>query len=283
MRGFFVGKRKEYMNSPERSIIAGPCAAESRQQMLTSAEEAMRRGIETVRMCLWKPRTKPGFEGIGTEGIPILLEVAQMGVRPATEVLLPEHAEAVMNGVLGKDGNTRLLIWLGSRNQNHIIQRTIGSMIAGEPRVSLMIKNQPWKDKQHWEGIVDHVLSGGADPEQLILCHRGFAPMANGLRNPPDVDMALHVKHDVSQKHGIDIPMIADPSHIAGGSPENVIDMAIAMANHTSFIDGNPMKFDGLIIEVHPNPTEALTDKNQQLRWEELDVLLQHLPKEERV
>ncbi len=271
------------MQNPERSMIAGPCAAESRQQMLTSAQEAMRRGIETVRMCLWKPRTKPDFEGIGTEGIPILLEVAQMGLRPATEVLLPEHAQAVMDGILGKDSTTRLLIWLGSRNQNHIIQRVVGTIIAGEPRVSLMIKNQPWKDKQHWEGIVEHVLSGGANPEQLILCHRGFAPMANGLRNPPDLDIALQVKQEMSQKLHMDIPMIADPSHIAGGSAENVIDMAIALANHTSLVDGNMMKFDGLIVEVHPNPTEALTDKNQQLNWDQLDVLLQHLPRERRV
>lgn len=265
------------MNSPELSIIAGPCAAESRRQMLTSAQEAMSRGIETVRMSLWKPRTKPGFEGIGTEGIPILLEVAQMGVRPATEVLLPEHADAVMEGILGKDSNTRLLIWLGSRNQNHIIQRTIGKIIAGEPRVTLMIKNQPWKDKQHWEGIVEHVLSGGVNPEQLILCHRGFAPMAKGLRNPPDLEMAMQLKHEVSQKLHMDIPMIADPSHIAGGSPQNVIDMAIALAHHTSLIDGRQMNIDGLMVEVHPNPTEALTDKNQQLSWNQLDVLLQKL------
>lgn len=273
-------KRKEYMNNPELSIIAGPCAAESRHQMVVSAQEALKRNIDTVRMSLWKPRTKPGFEGIGTKGIPILLEVAQMGVRPATEVLLPEHAEAAMEGILGKDGNTTLLLWLGSRNQNHTIQHDIGNIIAGESRVSLMIKNQMWKDPNHWEGIVEHVLSGGARAQQLILCHRGFAPMVNGLRNPPDLDMALRVKQKISEKLNLDIPMIADPSHIAGRSAENVIDVAIDIARHRSTIDGKSMRVDGLIVEVHPHPDEALTDKNQQLRWSELDVLLQQLARE---
>lgn len=265
----------------ELHIISGPCAAESREQVLFTAQEALSRNIQTVRLSLWKPRTKPGFEGIGEAGIPLLFEVAQMGLRPATEVLFPKHAEAVLNGVIGKNGHTEVLIWLGSRNQNHPIQHDIGTVVAGEPRVKLMIKNQMWKDRGHWEGIVDHVLSGGASPNQLLLCHRGFAPAADGLRNPPDINMALQVKRDLSRKLGVPIPMIADPSHIAGGSPDNVMRMALQLAAHTLPIEEDIVRIDGLLIEVHPNPTVAATDRDQQLRWDQLDVLLSQLKRRE--
>lgn len=267
------------MNTIERplQIIAGPCAAESREQMLASAEAALSRGIDTVRMSLWKPRTKPGFEGIGTRGIPMFLEIAGMGLRPATEVLFPEQAEQVLNGTIGKDSNARVLLWLGSRNQNHVIQRDIGSLIAKEPRVQLMIKNQVWKDQAHWEGIVDHVIAGGASPAQLLLCHRGFGPGTRTLRNPPDMKLALNVKHNVSQAQGREIPLMLDPSHIAGKSPENVTRVALALSGQRLKVDGKTLGIDGMIIETHPNPSQAQTDKNQQLSWNQLDSLLRKL------
>lgn len=256
------------MKELEFTITAGPCAAESPEQMLFSAQEARARNIDTVRMSLWKPRTKPGFDGIGARAIPILLEVAQMGLRPATEVLSAAHTEAVMNGVLGKDGSTKILIWLGSRNQNHEIQQSIGRAISGESRVMLMIKNQMWNDPNHWMGIVDHVLSGGASANQIMLCHRGFAPSSHDLRNPPDLDMALRIKKQTG------LPMIGDPSHIAGGSAQNVIAMAERIIHHETEINGSTVRFDGIIIEVHPNPVDALTDKQQQLTWNQLDQII---------
>ncbi|MEK7532900.1 MAG: hypothetical protein AAB542_00540 [Patescibacteria group bacterium] len=269
------------MKNIERSlqIIAGPCAAESRGQMLATAEAALSRGIDTVRMSLWKPRTRPGFEGIGNRGIPIFLEIAAMGIRPATEVLLPKQAEAVLNGTIGKDSNARVLLWLGSRNQNHLIQRDIGSVVANNPRVQLMIKNQVWKDRAHWEGIVEHVVAGGASPDQLLLCHRGFGPPSARLRNPPDMKLALEVKDAITKAHGRDVPLILDPSHIAGKSPENVMRVAFKLSGQRLAVDGRTLGIDGMIIETHPNPETAQTDKNQQLSWHQLDGLLARLSK----
>lgn len=250
------------IESKEPIIIAGPCAVESRDFALNTAEAAKKRAIDIVRLSLWKPRTRPSFEGVGEAGISWLVEVAQMGLTPATEVLFPSHADSVIDAVI-KNTPSRVLIWLGSRNQNHILQREIGRVIVGEERVMLMIKNQPWADRAHWEGIVDHVLSGGARKEQLLICHRGFAPGTNGLRNNPDFEMSM----DIKDKTGL--PMLFDPSH-TGGSVPNVLELTEAAVKHRR----NGLGFDGLMVEVHPDPTQALSDKDQQLTWEEFDRLM---------
>ncbi len=242
-----------------RMIIAGPCAAESRNQVLKSAHMAKERGIDIVRASLWKPRTKPGFEGVGEQGIEWLEEVAQLGLVPATEVLNENNAQQVIDriaGVLGRD----VLVWIGSRNQNHPIQRHIGEIVSGEKRARVLIKNQPWQDLSHWLGIIDHVVSGGADPSQIILCHRGFSPGTNGLRNNPDFEMAMRVKVETG------LPMLIDPSHM-GGTRKRVLEIIEQAQN---FRIGE-IDFDGLMIEVHPNPDEAITDKLQQLTWEQFD------------
>ncbi len=151
-----------------------------------------------MRISLWKPRTKPGFDGLGEAGIPLLVKSAKMGVNPATEVLLASHAKAVMNAVLpvlNKRG--KLLIWIGSRNQNHLVQQEIANIASKDRRVFLLVKNQPWVDEKHWEGIIEHVLAGGISKDRLILCHRGFIPNGHnplGLRNIPDYEMAMRIK-----------------------------------------------------------------------------------------
>lgn len=244
-------------------IIAGPCAAESPDQIKRSTKEALLRNVDAARVSAWKPRTRPGsFEGLGREVIPLLIETAQMGLIPATEVMLPEHAEMAINAVIGHT-DQKLLLWLGSRNQNQHLQREIGRIVAGEKRVMLMIKNQPWPDEGHWKGIAEYVIDGGADPSQLLFCHRGFAPSANGFRNTPDFSMAMKLKIETG------IPMIIDPSHI-GGSVERVIQTARAALDYRE----DKMGFDGLIVEVHPDPTNALTDAKQQLTWKEFDKIL---------
>lgn len=243
-------------------IIAGPCAAESREDALSTAESAIKRNIDIVRLSLWKPRTRPEFEGVGNTGIPWLAEVAEMGLIPATEVMMPNDAEAVINKIIKETSDKQILIWLGSRNQNQRIQREIGRVIAGESRVMLMIKNQPWLDQAHWEGIIEHVLSGGASKEQLLICHRGFQPGTNGNRNDACWQMAM----DVKQKTGLS--MIIDPSHIGGRVPN-----VLGIAEKAIRFRRNGIGFDGLIVEIHPNPKQALTDKNQQLTWEEFDQI----------
>lgn len=248
-------------------IIAGPCAAESREQVLAAIEKAKKRRIDFMRISLWKPRTKPGFDGLGENGIELLIEAAKQGINPATEVLLPEQAKIVMDTVLSKVLNTKLLLWIGSRNQNHYIQREIARVASRDKRVFLMVKNQPWVSEDHWEGIIGHVLEGGISRNRLILCHRGFIPNGvnlHGYRNVPEYSMAMRIK----SKTGL--PMIFDPSH-TGGSVPNVMKIAREASEHD---------FNGVIVEVHHNPGKALTDAKQQLTWEEFDSLVSTITKQ---
>ncbi len=254
-------------------LVAGPCSAEGREQIMFSIEQAKQREVDFVRISLWKPRTKPGFDGLKEEGISLLAEAAQMGVNPGTEILVPSQAQAVMDGVLpslGADG--KLLLWIGARNQNHYVQQEIARVAAQDSRVHLMLKNQPWHSESHWEGILDHALEGGMAPENLILCHRGFTPDVhhpnpNGLRNVADNEMAMRVREKTN------IPMLLDISHIAG-AVDKLEDVMLEGAEHN---------YDGMVIEVHPNPRFAWTDAKQQITWEELDAMLGKLPAERAV
>lgn len=257
---------KKYMNTNKKKlnkpiIIAGPCAAESREQVMISLKEAKKRNVDFVRITLWKPRTKPGFDGLGKSGIPLLVEAAKMGINSATEVLLPSHAKAVMNAVLPVLKNGKLLLWIGSRNQNHLVQQQIAKVASQDQRVFLLVKNQPWTDEKHWEGIIEHALTGGIRKDRLILCHRGFRSNGHnplGLRNLPDYEMSMRIK----KKTGL--PMVFDPSH-TGGSVPNVLKLAKEASSHD---------FDGVMVEVHPDPKNALTDAQQQLTWAEFDKLV---------
>jgi len=243
-------------------IIAGPCAAESVEQISIAIAQAKKRHVDFVRVSLWKPRTKPGFDGLGEKGVDLLIRAAELGIYPATEVLIPEQAKNIMKKVFKKVPRTKLLIWIGARNQNHYIQKEIARIVASDKRVVLLIKNQPWASEDHWEGIVEHVFNGGISKDQLILCHRGFVPNGvnpYGYRNVPEYAMAMRLK----DKTGL--PMIFDPSH-TGGSVPNVIKIAKEAANHN---------FDGVMVEVHHDPKNALTDAKQQLTWEEFDKLMQ--------
>lgn len=251
-------------NNKHKIIIAGPCALESREQLLETITQAKKLAIDFVRLSLWKPRTKPGYEGIGEAGIPLLVEAAKMGVNPGVEPLVPSQAEKVAKAVLPVLGNGKLLMWIGARNQNHFIQREMAQIAAQDDRIILMAKNQIWSNEKHWEGIVEHVLEGGIKKENFWLCHRGFAPHGDNphnYRNIPDYDMTMRIK----EKTGI--PIFFDPSH-TGGSVKNVIRITK---------EANEYAFDGYIVEVHPDPKNAITDADQQLTWKEFRTLLEEV------
>lgn len=241
-------------------IIPGPCALESEEQIDIAIAGAKKRQVDFLRVNLWKPRTKPGFEGFGEPGIPLMIKAARQGVNPGTEVLTPHQAQIVMDTVLAACPNTKLLLWIGARNQNHFIQQEIARIVARDKRAFLLVKNQPWINEDHWEGIIEHVLSSGISKNNLIICHRGFAPAGDnplGLRNIPDFDMALRIKNKTQ------LPMVFDPSH-AGGSVGNVFKLAK---------QARKFDFDGMMIEVHHDPKNAITDSKQQVTWEEFDEI----------
>lgn len=242
-------------------IIAGPCAAESKEQIARAITEASKRSVDFVRVNLWKPRTKPGFDGLGESGLDLVAEIAKSGLNPGLEVVLPAHVTKVLDSVLPHlQHDKKILLWIGSRNQNHYIQRDIAKLASQDPRVHLMIKNQPWHSEEHWEGIIEHVLNAGLPKSNLLNCYRGFSPHGPnplGLRNIPDFDMAMRVK----EKTGI--PIVFDPSHTGGNVPN-----VFRMVEEASKYD-----FDGMIVEVHHDPAHALTDQKQQLTWEQFDEL----------
>jgi 3-deoxy-D-arabino-heptulosonate 7-phosphate (DAHP) synthase len=251
----------------EKIIIAGPCALESRRQLQECVEVLKKLGISCIRASLWKPRTQPGWEGLGWMSLPLLLEeTLPHGIIPATEILSAEHAEMVACALEHYGQEAQMLVWLGSRNQNHIEQQKIGSILArGHKGVRLMIKNQMWECEKHWIGISEHILASGFPRERLMLCHRGFAPgklpNPKGYRNLPDFEMAMRVK----AKTGL--LMLLDPSHI-GGSQENVFDICKKAMSYD---------FDGSLIEMHTSPTLARTDAKQQLSPEQLEKLLRSM------
>lgn len=245
-------------------IIAGPCALESRQQLRACVKALQQMGVNMIRACLWKPRTQPGFEGLGSMALPLLLEeTLPHGMIPATEILCAEHALCVVHALEQFGPDAKMIVWLGSRNQNHLEQRKIAKILATGPEgIILMFKNQMWDDEKHWLGICQHLISEGFPAKRLMTCHRGFCPgkMPNpkGLRNLPDFEMAMRVKEKLG------IPMLLDPSHI-GGTRENVIDTCRIAMDYA---------FDGCLIEAHCDPERAMTDAKQQLSFDSLHELL---------
>lgn len=244
------------------TIIAGPCAVESQQQLDQITAALVATGlVQAVRASLFKPRTnhpagQSFFDGIGRRGISWLIKAAvKHGVPLATEVLIPEHVTAIIKELKCQSTPPKLIFWLGSRNQNHLIQTEIARLIKTQaPKETLLlIKNQPWRDQAHWEGILSHVLAAGFPAKRILLCHRGFQPDGrrnpNNFRNLPDFAMAMAVKQNTG------LPMLLDPSHI-GGSTDNVFRV---IKNSRRFA------FDGLMVEVHPDPVHAATDSKQQL------------------
>ncbi len=249
-------------------IIAGPCAAQSREQVVTAARLLQERQVPIMRACLWKPRTKPGFEGVGETGIPWLAEAARMGITVATEVMLPDHVSAIAAGIQPSDG--QYLLWLGSRNQHHLIQREIAARMRAETPAGtkLMIKNQPWYNPDHWLGIIDHVTDAGFPMEDIYLCNRGTTPSPaepnpQGYRNVPNHDTAMSVREQTG------LPMLLDPSHI-GGSVTNV-NRVIDEVLHGGY------EYDGMIIEVSHDIPGAQSDQKQHLDFAGLDRQLQKI------
>lgn len=253
----------------DKIIIAGPCAAETREQVIQSAKEAKKRGVKILRASLWKPRTEPGFDGVKEAGIPWLIEVAQMGLTPGTEVLNARNTKAVLSAIAKNVANPSALIWIGARNQNHDEQVAIVKAVKKYPWARFMFKNQPWRHEKHWRGILKHVLSSKIGKDKIFLSHRGFDPGTdeprdpNSLRNFPDYKMAMRIKTEE------DVEMIIDPSHM-GGTVENVL----KITKEAMRFRENGASFDGFIFEVHPDPSVAWTDAKQQLTWEQFDDLM---------
>ena len=237
-------------------IIAGPCSAESEEQVLQTARGLLSSGVSYFRAGIWKPRTKPNsFAGVGAPALEWLKTLKkETGMLLATEVANARHVEAALNA--GVD-----LLWLGARTSvNPFTVQEISDALKGV-KVAVMIKNPINPDPDLWAGATERIQLAGVS--KIIACHRGFNVFGNTtLRNTPLWEIPIDYKRKFPE-----IPLICDPSHIAG---------------RRDFLKGIAQKalnlgFEGLMIETHINPSAALSDADQQITPAELIAMLKEL------
>ncbi|MBQ9585732.1 MAG: bifunctional 3-deoxy-7-phosphoheptulonate synthase/chorismate mutase type II [Muribaculaceae bacterium] len=238
-------------------IIAGPCSAESKEQVLTTAHELNKIGINIFRAGLWKPRTLPSsFEGVGQQGLEWLIEVKhQTGMRVATEVATPLHVEASLKA--GID-----ILWIGARTvTNPFAMQEIADALSVNPDVIVLVKNPINPDIDLWIGALLRVYNAGI--RKLGAIHRGFSTYGNHIfRNSPQWNIPIELHRRIPH-----LPILCDPSHM-GGKREYIPTLS------QSALD---MGFNGLFIESHCNPDKALSDKEQQITPNQLNTIINSL------
>lgn len=239
-------------------IIAGPCSAETRGQVLTTARRLARAGIGIFRAGIWKPRTKPGgFEGVGAAGLPWLKEVrAETGMLTATEVATRAHVEEAL--AAGVD-----ILWIGARTSANpfAVQEIADTLKACRATPPVLVKNPVNPDLELWIGAIERIY--GAGVRRLAAVHRGFSAYGeHPYRNMPQWHIPIELRRRIPN-----LPVICDPSHI-GGKRELIGPLAQRALD---------MGFDGLIIESHCAPDSAWSDKNQQVTPEALGQILHSL------
>jgi len=226
-------------------IVAGPCSAETEDQLRSTVEQLLeKRPLSAIRSGVWKPRTRPGgFEGSGKIALDWLARVQADFNTPVTvEVGNAQHVEwALQAGIR--------VLWLGARTTvNPFYVQEIADALKGADAV-VMVKNPLHPDLGLWMGALERIEKAGVT--QQIAIHRGFYSHDPQLyRNDPKWELAIELR-----RHLRDMPIICDPSHIAG--KRNLV----AHVAQTSM----DLQFDGLMIESHINPECALSDADQQL------------------
>ena len=189
----------------EPLYIAGPCSAESRSQLLTTARDIAAAGVKVLRAGVWKPRTKPGsFEGIGREALAWLSEAkAEYGLSVITEVATPEHLEYALEA--GVDG-----VWIGARTTtNPFATQQIADALRGVD-IAVIVKNPVIPDVDLWVGAIERIYNSGV--RRIAAEHRGFGThQTSQYRNAPhwSVPIELHRRIPALQ-------ILSDPSHIGG-------------------------------------------------------------------
>lgn len=238
-------------------VIAGPCSAESREQVLDAARQLANGGrVGFLRAGLWKPRTRPNsFEGRGEVGLAWLMEAQrETGLQAMTEVATPAHVEAVL-----KAGLTAM--WIGARTTvSPFAVQALADALRGTD-ITVLIKNPMHADLKLWMGAIERMAR--AIPGEVGALHRGFSSYGRtDFRNAPMWEIPIALKAEMP-----DMPMLCDPSHIAG-RPELLQKVAQRAMN---------LGMDGLMLESHPNPSVALSDAEQQIEPQELLKLLSSL------
>ena len=236
-------------------VLAGPCSAESEEQLLrTAIELSHTKKVDVLRAGIWKPRTNPGsFEGNGTKALPWLLRAKKItGLQTAVEVATAKHVEDALSFEVD-------VLWIGARTTvNPFSVQQIADALKGTNQ-TVLIKNPVNPDIKLWIGAIERLQKSGITDIGLI--HRGFTSYGNTeYRNVPMWQIPIEMKRLFA-----DMPLICDPSHICGNRTG-----LLSVSQKSVDLD-----YDGLMIESHYDPDVALTDKQQQLTPEDLNHLLE--------
>lgn len=237
-------------------VIAGPCSAETEQQVLTIAHELKNTAVTVFRAGIWKPRTRPGgFEGVGQIGLPWLQKVkAETGLLLAIEVANAQHVQLALDHDID-------ILWIGARTTaNPFAVQEIADALQNTNKI-ILLKNPVNPDLALWIGGVERLQNAGI--KDIGLIHRGFSSYEKTkYRNEPEWQIALDI-----QTRFPALPMICDPSHITGNR-------ALIQEVSQQALDRN---YDGLMIETHCDPDSAWSDAAQQVTPQKLLEILQQL------
>jgi len=238
-------------------VISGPCSAETEEQVLETATRLAKTGkVDILRAGIWKPRTKPGlFEGIGTKGLPWLLQAKKLTGLPTTvEVATAKHVEDALQFDVD-------MLWIGARTTvNPFSVQEVADALRGVD-IPVLIKNPINPDLELWSGGIERIQKVGV--KQVGMIHRGFSNYGNTeYRNAPMWHLPIEMKRRFPE-----MLLICDPSHICGNRH-----MLQQVAQKSIDLD-----FDGVMLESHIDPDNAWSDAKQQVTPEKLAELLDGL------
>lgn len=245
----------EWLPRDERPLIlAGPCSAESEEQILQVAEKlASDDRIQLIRAGVWKPRTRPNsFEGMGAEALQWIAKAQEAFGKPfVIEVANAEHVRQALDAGLQ-------YLWVGARTTvNPFSVQEIADALEGKD-IPVFVKNPLNPDLQLWIGALERFSKAGI--HKLVAVHRGFNTYQDHVfRNSPNWEIPIELKTKLPN-----IEIIVDPSHIAGRR-----DLLHEVAQR-----GANLSFEGLMIEAHPDPDQAMSDPKQQIALDDLSEFL---------
>jgi chorismate mutase len=237
-------------------VIAGPCSAETEEQVLKTAHLLKDTDTNVFRAGIWKPRTRPGgFEGVGGIGLPWLQRVREeTGMKITTEVGNASHVELALKADVD-------ILWIGARTTvNPFAVQEIADALKGVDK-PVLVKNPVNPDLALWLGGVERFQANGIS--QLGVIHRGFSAHNTGhYRNKPKWHIAIELKKEFP-----DLPLILDPSHICGRR-DTILDVSQTALD---------LNFDGFMIETHFDPDNAWSDAAQQITPAQLNEITKDL------
>ena len=245
-----------FFTLPRPMVIAGPCSAESEEQVMETARGLAERGIHVFRAGIWKPRTHPGsFEGVGIPGLKWLKRVKEeTGMKVCTEVASEKHVYECLK--YGVD-----MVWMGARTSaNPFLMQEIADALQ-DTDIPVLVKNPVNPDLDLWIGALERLNRAGV--RKLGVIHRGFSTTENTpYRNAPGWQLAIELRSRYPE-----MPFFADPSHM-GGDRKYLQELSQRAMD---------LGLEGLMVESHCNPSVALSDAKQQLTPADLLSMLESL------